>query len=120
MLVSDFLNLLLDDTLEAARYQRRSPGDWLDFLGTERALAECRVALTSERMSALMVELLRDARRDSAASAAAPDHAFWFSREITVEWVADVFSAVLMQKRLPVIVKPGKGAFEEAIRLMKA
>ena len=120
MNVSDFLNLLLDDTLESARHGMRLPDDLTGFLGAERAVAECREALGSDMMSSRMGDLLREARRDTAISSDDPDHGFWFSRELTVEWIARVVSVILMHERLPVIVEPGRIAAEEAVRVMGA
>jgi hypothetical protein len=121
MLIRDFLNILLDDTLEEARLrhaQASTPGAALAFAGAERAVSECREAMTGDRMGARLRALLAAVRADSARAAGQPDEAFWFSRELYVEWIAEVVSVVLMTARAPAIIPPSRRAAIEAARLI--
>ncbi|MDJ0389313.1 hypothetical protein QMO56_14425 [Roseomonas sp. E05] len=119
MLIRDFLNLLLDDTLEEARLRRRSPDATLAFQGAERAVADCRQAMAGERMRAGLRNLLVEARERSAAAAGRPDEAFWFSRELHIEWIAKVVSVVLLTARVEAIVPPSREAALKAAQLME-
>ena len=119
MLVRDFLHFLLEDALEEARAAHPGPSDRLAFEGAERALAECRAALCSEDPSRDLGRLLARAREDSEAATAnaAPDQWFWFCREAQVEWIANVFSVILMNNRMPTIVPPTRPAAQAVARL---
>ncbi|HWX47446.1 MAG TPA: hypothetical protein VNZ61_05280 [Roseomonas sp.] len=120
MLIRDFLNILLDDTLEEARLrQHRGPTGGLAFAGAERAVADCREAMTGERMGAKLKALLAEARATSAATAGRPDEAFWFSRELNVEWIASVVSVVLLTVRAEAIIPPSRAAALKAAQLME-
>ena len=119
MLIRDFLNILLDDTLEEARLrQHRGAGGGMAFGGAERAVAECREAMTGEGMGARLRALLAEARTASAAGGR-PDEDFWFSRELTVEWVASVVSVALLTARAEAIVPPSRAAALKAAQLME-
>ncbi|HWL80331.1 MAG TPA: hypothetical protein VNR89_05225 [Roseomonas sp.] len=119
MLIRDFLNLLLDDTLEEARLRRRGPEASLAFQGAERAVLDCRRAMTGERMRTALRDLLNEARASAAAASGRPDEAFWFSRELHIEWIAKVISVVLMTARVEVIVPPSREAALKAAQLME-
>ncbi len=118
MLVAEFLDFLLEDALEDARERAARSRDALGFAAVERALAECRDALAGgprEGLLALLARVREDAR--AALAAARADRWFWFVREAQVEWISEVVSVVLLQRGLPTIVPPGRGAALEAARL---
>ncbi|KAA2211436.1 hypothetical protein [Teichococcus oryzae] len=119
MLIRDFLNILLDDTLEEARL-RHAAGtvSALGFAGAELAVAECRAAMTGNRMGARLKRLLAEARADSTRAAGQPDEPFWFARELHVEWIAEVVSVVLLTARAEAIIPPSRRAALEAARLI--
>ncbi len=121
MLVAEFLDFLLADALEDARERAARGRDPLGFAAVGRALDECRDAVAGDLREGLAA-LLRAAREDSRAalSAARPDRWFWFVREAQVEWIAEVVSVVLLQRGLPTVVPPGRGAALEAARLVGA
>ncbi|MFC3123766.1 hypothetical protein ACFOD4_01730 [Pseudoroseomonas globiformis] len=118
MLIRDFLNILLDDTLEEARLRQARGGGALAFAGAERAVEECREALRGDGMAAAMRALLAEARAAAAVAAGQPDEPFWFAREMHVEWIAQVVSVVLMTVRAEAILPPTRGAAMEAARLI--
>ncbi len=123
MLIGDFLNYLLDDVLEEARESHLKSPDATRFGAAERAVAECRAAMTTaEHIHGRLLGLLAEARKDVALALAAdrPDAWYWMVREETVEWVANVVSVVLMNQRLPTIVPPTRGAAVAAARLAGA
>ncbi|MXP63513.1 hypothetical protein E0493_09145 [Roseomonas sp. M0104] len=119
MLIRDFLNLLLDDTLEEARLRHRGPEDRLAFQGAERGVEDSRRAMTGEQMRRKLRELLEEARASAEAASGRPDEAFWFSRELHVEWIAKVISVVLLTAHVEVIVTPSREAALKAAQLME-
>lgn len=123
MLIGEFLNYLLDDVLEEAREAHLSRPDILRFNGTERAVMECRAAMTTaEVIHPRLSHLLANARMnaDQAVAIDLPDAWFWMARAETVEWVAKVVSVVLLNQRLPTIVPPTRPAAVVAARLAGA
>jgi hypothetical protein len=119
MLVRDFLNLLLDDTLEEVRLRYRQPADAMAFQGAERALEECRTAMLGDDMAEDLRILVGDVRRHSVAAAGQPDEWFWVTRDMYVEWVARVVSVVLVSHRCSAILPPSRAAALEAARLLE-
>lgn len=120
MVIGDFLNFLLDDAMEDARVRSMSsPGDRMEFEGASLALEECRRCLDGDRMAIRMEMLLHEARTASAEAQSAgwPDTAFWFAREVQVEWIADVVSVILLHCRMPTIMPPTRGAAIAAAKL---
>jgi hypothetical protein len=119
MLIRDFLNLLLDDTLEEARLRRRGRDAVQTFLGAEQAVWDCRHVMSGNQMTADLKSLLSEARSASAAAAGRPDEAFWFAREMYVEWIANVVSVVLLMSHAEAIIPPSREAALEAARLIE-
>ncbi len=118
MLIRDFLSMLLDDTLEDVRLRYRQPADTMAFQGAERALEECRVAMAGDEMADNLRALVADARRHAKAASGEPDEWFWITREMYVEWIAQVVSVVLLSHRCNAIVPPSRAAAVEAARLL--
>jgi hypothetical protein len=119
MLIADFLNLVLDDCLEDSR-QKRLCGNSNEMAhrGTEAAIAECRACMAGDGMVQAMRELLQAARERAAASQGDADEWHWLAREAAVEWVASLISVILLQKRMPTIVPPTRGAAVAAAGLI--
>ena len=121
MLIRDFFNCLLDDTLEDAREGvLEHPGEQMSWLGTSRAVQECRECMMGRDMSGALTALLENARQDCTQSLDAdlPDQWYWFSREAGVEWIAGVVSVILLHQRMPPIVEPTRASALEAARLV--
>lgn len=118
MLIRDFLNILLDDTLEEARMRRRGPQAAIAFEGASQAIRECREAMRGERMAQQLEALLAQARAEAAAAAGQPDEWFWMAREMHVEWVARVVSVILLSHGQQPILPPTREAAMEAARLI--
>jgi len=119
MLIRDFLNLLLDDTLEDVRLRYCKPADAMAFQGAERAMQECRAALYGEGMTDQLRALVAEAKRHSAAAAGEADEWFWVTRDMYVEWIARVISVVLVSHRCSAILPPSRAAALEAARLLE-
>ncbi|WP_147426062.1 hypothetical protein [Teichococcus wenyumeiae] len=118
MLIRDFLNILLDDTLEEARMRRRGPQATLSFEGASQAVCECREAMRGERMAQQLESLLARARAEAATAAGQPDEWFWVAREMHVEWIARVVSVILLSHGQRPILPPSREAAMEAARLI--
>ncbi|MBO1075046.1 hypothetical protein [Roseomonas marmotae] len=118
MLIRDFLSILLDDTLEDARLRHCWPSGALAFLGAEQAVADCRQAMTGSQITDNLRALLAEARVTSTQASGEPDEAFWFSRELYIEWIAKVVSVVLLTVRAEAILPPSREAAMEAARLI--
>ncbi|EHL99094.1 hypothetical protein HMPREF9946_03342 [Acetobacteraceae bacterium AT-5844] len=118
MLIRDFLTLLLDDTLEDARLRYCRPTDTMAFQGAEHALEECRAAMQGEAMSENLRALVADARRHAELATGEADEWFWMTREMYIEWIAQVVSVVLVSHRCNAILPPSRAAALEAARLL--
>jgi hypothetical protein len=118
MVIRDFLNLLLDDTLEDVRLRYRRPTDAMAFQGAERAIWECRAAMQGEGMSEALRALVAEARRDTTAASGQPDEWFWVTRDMYVEWITRVVSVVLVSHHRAAILPPSRAAALEAARLL--
>jgi hypothetical protein len=118
VLIRDFLNILLDDTLEEARMRRRGPQAALAFEGAAQAVVECREAMRGERMPQQLEALLARARGEAAAAAGQADEWFWVAREMHVEWIARVVSVILLSHGQQPILPPSREAAMEAARLI--
>ncbi|MCG7362052.1 hypothetical protein MHZ93_12360 [Roseomonas sp. ACRSG] len=118
VLIRDFLNILLDDTLEEARMRRRGPQSAMAFEGASQAIGECREAMRGERMPQQMEALLARARAESATASGQPDEWFWMAREMHVEWIARVVSVILLSHGQRPILPPSREAAMEAARLI--
>jgi hypothetical protein len=119
MLIRDFLNLLLDDTLEDVRLRYRKPNEAMAFQGAERALEECRAAMQMDDMAENLRILVAEARHHSGLTAGQPDEWYWVTRDMYVEWVARVVSVVLVSHRCTAILPPSRAAALEAARLLE-
>ena len=123
MLVADFLEMLLADTAEDSREIMLSGPDRLGWEGTLRGLDECRIAMLGfvdedvhvmgERLSVL----LREARQCGRMADGAPDEWFWMCREVAVEWISCVVSAIMVVKRLPPVLQPSQEAIRTVARI---
>lgn len=118
MLVCEFLSFLLDDCLEDARIQHAYDADRNIFLGTERAIAECREAMIGDRLAEQVTALLNRAQADAAATLSTHDEMYWYSREVQIEWVAGVVSILLINMHLPPIIQPTREAALAAAKLI--
>lgn len=118
MLIRDFLNILLDDTLEEARMRRKGPQAALAFEGAAQAISDCREAMSGEKMPQRLEALLAQARIDSAAATGKADEWFWMAREMHVEWIARVVSVILLSHGQQPILPPSREAAMEAARLI--
>jgi hypothetical protein len=118
VLIRDFLNILLDDTLEEARLRRHGPHSAMAFQGAVQAVSECREAMRGERMKEELEALVASVRADSAAAAGQPDEWFWVSRDMYVEWIARVVSVILLSHGQRPILPPSRAAAMEAARLI--
>lgn len=105
--LGDLLERVIDDGIDAARRDYGKPDDLLKLAGSLAGFHACR-----GRTPAQLAVLLSEARADTqAAYRAGPDPAatrywYWRCRELEVEWVCNVVSAVLMNEGLPTIVPP--------------
>jgi hypothetical protein len=118
VLIRDFLNILLDDTLEEARMRGHGPHAAMAFAGASQAVQECRQALHGERMPEQLGKLVAEARADSAVAAGQADEWFWVSRDMYVEWIARVVSVILLSHGQRPILPPSRQAAMEAARLI--
>ena len=121
MFVSDFLFMFFEDTLEDARLKHLSSPDVPSFNGVSDALADCRAVMKGRNLHHDMTVLLRSAmsRHEDAFLSDNPyDAAYSMNYAASVEWVASVISAVLMQQQLPLIVVPNLEAMLTAIRII--
>jgi len=118
MLVVDFLNILLDDTLEDIRQRYRRPADTLALQGARRGIEDCRTALAGDAMERRLSRLVAEARATSASAGGAPDEWFWVARDMYVEWIARVVSVMLVSQRREAILPPSRAAALEAARVI--
>jgi hypothetical protein len=95
----DVLNAIIDDGIEAARIDYSEPRNKQKLDGAIRGFTECRDCTPVD-----VAILLALARRDTRQWFGSEQHWYWRSRELEIEWVANVVSAFLMEKGLPVIV----------------
>jgi hypothetical protein len=111
MLLADALNAIIDDGIESVRQAYAAPADRMKRDGSFRGFEDCR-GRAPDGIRALLAEARREAegKRDSEA----PDYWFWRWREVQVEWVANVLSAILHNEGLPPIVPPTARGLKKA------
>jgi hypothetical protein len=118
MLVLDFLNILLDDTLEDIRQRFHRPADALALAGARQGIEECREALRGTAMERRLSALVEEARAASAAGMGQPDEWYWMARDMYVEWIARVVSVMLVSQHRDAILPPSRAAALEAARVI--
>lgn len=101
------LERTIDDGIDAARRDYTEPRDAERLEGSVAGFEACR-GRTPEQLAVLLTEARRETQ---AAYRADPDPAatrywYWRCRELEVEWVCNVVSAVLANEGLPTIVPP--------------
>jgi hypothetical protein len=103
MTFNDFLNAIIDDGSEAARFSYRQPRNRLKLDGSLRGFEECR-GLDIEALS----KLLQQARGATQIKyrEQAEDYWYWRCRDAEIEWVCNVISAYLMKVGKPTIIPP--------------
>jgi hypothetical protein len=94
MTLNDALNQIIDDGIEAARFDLSKPTDRLKREGSITGLEECRGKRPSE-IAALLVEA--ETRSSQAIRDRDPIEHYWYwrCRAFEIEWVANVLSCVM-------------------------
>jgi hypothetical protein len=100
MMYFDALHAIIDDGIEAARLDYGKPHDKLKLDGALLGFEECRGKGPVEMAKLLTVAA---ERTSEAYRTQAVDYWYWRCRELEIEWVANVVSALLMHQGLPII-----------------
>jgi hypothetical protein len=112
MLLVDALNHIIDDGIEAARLDYVKPGDTLKREGAIVGFEECRDKAPAE-IAVLLVEAHERARQ--AMREEDSRYWFWRCRALAIEWVANVFSNILVAKgMLPIGKMTARGRLKAA------
>ncbi|MFC7739455.1 hypothetical protein ACFQX4_27775 [Roseomonas sp. GCM10028921] len=118
MKLSDFLLFLIEDVMEEARMKHLQHPDIVSYYATKTALRECSTALMTDTADRSIAALLRRAQEDTAFAADSTAEWYWLCREAVVEWIAEVFSVILLHRRAETIVPPGRNAAIAAARIL--
>lgn len=99
----EFLVLVIEDGIEAARHDYPLPRQRLKLDGANRGFEDCR----GRNINALC-ELLKEARDTvrQKRKQDASDFWYWRCREAEIYWVCNVLSAALYSSRVSPIVPP--------------
>ncbi len=95
------LHAIIDDGIESARLDYAKPADKQKLDGSIFGFEECRGKSPVE--IAIILASARE-RAQQAHREQAVDYWYWRCRELEIEWVANVISALLMNQGLPIIV----------------
>ena len=112
MILADALNAIIDDGIEAARYDYREARNQQKMEGAIRGFEECR-----NRSPSQLVSLLCDAsdRAEKARQERAADYWYWRCRHAEIEWVANVLSCILQAQGLdPLYTMTARGMMKAA------
>ncbi len=112
MNLAQAIDLIVDDGIEAARADYRRPDQAMKLAGSIRGFEDCRGKGIED-----LVTLLEQSAQDTHAARQrqAPDYWFRRCRQVEVEWVANVVSAILINQGLrPICTVTARGMLKAA------
>ena len=113
MYLAEALNFIIDDGIESVRESFKDPKDSLKLRGSIRGFGDCRGLGLSD-----LSDFLKAAPQTTYLHRQHVDYVFWRYRELQIEWVCNVLSAILMANGRPTLRHPTLRGMLKAVEII--